>query len=295
MNISFLSLIIFIISTLIYFNVLKKKLTIDFYDNPELQKKYYDNRNYSITIYIIIVIVSQILLNVFYIFQKCKSSYSSNIIYAVIFTLIPWTFIFIPLVASLIFFPSFKTAFSDVVGYFFISIGSNNAHDLLNELLDIDNKTKQDIESTIMDSKQKEEMIKLSETIIKICGNKGILINLFNPVNFSDLWNLLTPIIKKKYLQDTELKQKKQQELLSLVETKDNIGEALWYLYSAVLISSITYYNIAKQGCIKSPNEQIDEYNNYLKEKEEIEEKINNNNVDYYDLDGNVEYNISDV
>jgi len=40
-----------------------------------------------------------------------------------------------------------------------------------------------------------------------------------------------------------------KQQLLDVVSTRDNIGEALWYIYTAVLLISITQYNIASRTC----------------------------------------------
>jgi hypothetical protein len=43
-----------------------------------------------------------------------------------------------------------------------------------------------------------------------------------------------------------------KQKLLDLVIYRDNIGEALWYIYTGLLLSSIVKYNINNRGCSKS-------------------------------------------
>ena len=56
---------------------------------------------------------------------------------------------------------------------------------------------------------------------------------------------------------------------------KDNIGEAMWYSYSALLIISIIYYNLATRGCIKSLDNIKYEHDKYIKAQEEKQEKQN--------------------
>ena len=48
------------------------------------------------------------------------------------------------------------------------------------------------------------------------------------------------------------LNEDQHENLLNLIVMKENIGEGLWYMYTAMLISSIVYYNLAIQGCNKS-------------------------------------------
>jgi len=54
--------------------------------------------------------------------------------------------------------------------------------------------------------------------------------------------------IIKKY---SSLKKK----LLDLVIYRDNIGEAMWYIYTGLLLSTIVKYNINNRGCSKSINQ----------------------------------------
>jgi hypothetical protein len=73
-----------------------------------------------------------------------------------------------------------------------------------------------------------------------------------------------------------------QQQLLDLVVLKDNIGEALWYVYTAILISSIVYYNLATRGCVKSVDQIKSEHDAYIQEQEAaIEQQQLNNSTTY--------------
>jgi hypothetical protein len=40
--------------------------------------------------------------------------------------------------------------------------------------------------------------------------------------------------------------------MLNLVVYRDNIGEAMWYIYTGLLLSTILKYNINNRGCVKS-------------------------------------------
>ena len=69
-----------------------------------------------------------------------------------------------------------------------------------------------------------------------------------------------------------------KQQLLDLVVLKDNIGEAFWYVYTAILISSIVYYNLATRGCVKSVDQMKSDHEAYIQSQEEAkkQEEINN-------------------
>jgi hypothetical protein len=52
-----------------------------------------------------------------------------------------------------------------------------------------------------------------------------------------------------------------------LVVTRDNIGEAMWYIYTGILITSIVQLKIATRGCITDPAQMAKNYQNYLTEQ----------------------------
>jgi hypothetical protein len=73
-----------------------------------------------------------------------------------------------------------------------------------------------------------------------------------------------------------------KQKLLDLVILKDNIGEAFWYVYTSILISSIVYYNLATRGCIKSVEQIKSDHDNYIKKEEELNKQNELNNSTKY-------------
>ena len=117
-----------------------------------------------------------------------------------------------------------------------------------------------------------------AELIMKMVGNKSVLINELNPDNFMKLWDILKPLMVGNYYNDVIVKQ----ELLDLVVLKENIGEGLWYLYTGILISSIVYYNLSSTGCMKDVATLKKEQEDYLKKQEQIEaQKAKMNEVKY--------------
>jgi hypothetical protein len=284
MDISNYSLLLFIITTLLYISSvpLIGKPTLTLVDvngvstlTNEQLLNYYADCAYKLGIFILIVICTQLSLNITYLIDKCKGSAGKNVGAAVIYTLIPWLLIFGAMIMFIFAYPGFKSVFSDVIGYFFVSRSANN---LLAEILkdtNIDN-----IIQNEQDPKQKMEYESAAEAIMKICGNKSILINQMFPDNFINIWDKLKPLMKPG-MYETGGKENKKQQLLDLVVYRDNIGEALWYIYTAILVGSIVYYNLATRGCVRDVNSIKADYDEYLKEEEEKDkqEKLNNSVV----------------
>ena len=179
----YINLIVFILTTLLYFYKIKPEINYDTCDEPPSVR--------SLGIYALVILITQFILNVSAIVEKCGGSASQNIGIAALFTFLPWTLIFGIMLAVLIVLPGFKSAFSDVIGYFYIS---GKAHELFSEMLAIDG----DLAKTIQmapDDKQ-ANLNAAANALIKMCGNMGILINQIVPSNFKDYWKLLNPLMK---------------------------------------------------------------------------------------------------
>jgi len=179
----YINLIVFILTTLLYFYKIKPEINYDTCDEPPSVR--------SLGIYALVILITQFILNVSAIVEKCGGSASQNIGIAALFTFLPWTLIFGIMLAVLIVLPGFKSAFSDVIGYFYIS---GKAHELFSEMLAING----DLAKTIQmapDDKQ-ANLNAAANALIKMCGNMGILINQIVPSNFKDYWKLLNPLMK---------------------------------------------------------------------------------------------------
>ena len=276
MDISLLSLIIFTLFTIIYFWFVKgsyNKLTLAVLDDPQQLLNYNSTNIQLLGFYLLVTVVVQFFLNSSYLMSKCGGTIGKNIGAAALFTFIPWVLIFGIMIAVLFMFPGFKSAFSDVLGYYMVSFQAN---DLLSSVL-LGTDINKVIEQTA-DPAKKGELTMAAEAIMKICGNKSILINQMNPDNFSQIWDTLKPLMLVGAYEDVE----KKQQLLDLVVFKDNVGEALWYIYTAILITSVVYYNLATRGCAQDVNQMKAQRDAYLKEQEKQEQQQELNNTTTY-------------
>ena len=248
-------LLFFIIPTIIYYYA-KPKLTIDLYAENQQGEAFlsFEKSSHVYTVvYFVCIIFIQFAINSGLIISKCGGSVAQNIGAAGLMTLIPWIFIFGIVIAVLVLFPGFKSAFANVIGYFVVASSANT---ILTELLintDISKSIDQD-ESAKTNVKKREELQSAADAIIKLCGNMSILINQITPVNFQDYWKMLHPLMKPQYQNnESDIAKEIKQKLLDVVVLRDNVGEALWYIYTAVLLISITQYSITSRACIQDP------------------------------------------
>ena len=261
---SYLNIITFLLTTLVYYLALKPSLKYSDMTNADNYNNYLSSNKLYLAVYFFAILVIQFIVNAYVITQTCGGNITQNMSASGTFTFIPWSLIFGAVIVVLIIYPGFKSAFSDVVGYYYVA---GSANKLLTELLvnkDIQNNIDADGASTVQ---QKADMQQAADMIIKICGNTSILINQMVPTNFVEYWNILKPLMKSQYQTDGAEADAKRNELFELVVTRDNIGEAMWYIYSGILITSIVQLKIATRGCITDPAQMAKNYQNYLTEQ----------------------------
>lgn len=275
MDISYLSILIFLIITIVYYMfpaIGKIPLTLDMVEKNDLAG-YYNANLPRLGLYFLAIVVSQFALNTLYLVNKCGGNASANMGIAAFYTFIPWVLMFGVVIAVLLMYPGLKTAFSDVVGYFAVA---GKANDILGSLLvdtNIDNVINKSID---MSEDAKNSMKKSAEAILKLCGNKSILINQMSPDNFVSVWDIITPLMKNSgNIPDIN---EKKNELFQLVILKDNIGEGMWYFYTAILLISIVYYNLASKGCVKTLDQLKAGHDAFLKQEEQnvAKQELNN-------------------
>jgi hypothetical protein len=283
MDNSYLNIFTFLLTTLFYYMFLKPSLDYKTVSNVELYKKYTSSNYISLAVYLLLVMVVQFIVNSSTIAQKCGGSISENMGTAGIFTFIPWTLIFGVTIIILVIYPGFKSAFSDVIGYYWIS---NQANDLLIELLVQQNVEDSLAKGTTNDpaspaapaapaspasegvlvggknpSDNKQAIREVADLILKLCGNTSILINQMTPRNFEPYWSLLTPLKKPKYQNENAAEtQTIKKQLFDLTVTRDSIGETLWYIYTGLLLTSIVQLKITTKGCATNPKIMEENY-----------------------------------
>jgi hypothetical protein len=208
---------------------------------------------------------------------------TDNIGAAALLTFFPWALIFGVLIVVLTIYPGFKSAFSDVVGYFYISSSANK---VLTELLidkDIQKKLDSDASAT---EEQKVGMQQAADAIIKICGNNSILINQIVPSNFNSYWNILKPLMKTKYQTDSDETADIRNKLFDIVVTRDNVGESMWFMYTGILITSIIQLKMTTRGCVTNPKTMEKNYQEFLDKESTAQDKKNLATSSQYTLTG---------
>ena len=261
MDSSYLNIFSFLSTTGIYYYFLKPPLTLDVLNDVDKKKTYNSKMYLNLAIYMCLILLTQFLCNTRIISSTCGGDFLENAKTASIFTFLPWIFIFGVLVVTLTVYPGFKTAFSDVVGYYWIS-GKANEY-LIDLLVDPDIQNKINADDNLKTPEQKEAMQTAADSIIKICGNTSILINQIFTTNFTSYWKILDPLKKDKYKNegaDSDIKNK----IFDLVVVKENVGEFMWYLYTGILLTSLVQLKMTTKGCTSNPKTMEANYNKFL-------------------------------
>lgn len=265
---SYLNIVTFLLTTLFYYLAIKPSFTYEMSSDPQKHKAYISNSYMYLAIYFLLVVVIQFMVNASIISTTCGGSVTENMGAAGVFTFLPWTLLFGVLIVILTVYPGFKSAFSDVVGYFWVSSSANK---IITELLinpDIQKKMDGDTAAT---PEQKEAMQGAADAIIKICGNTAILINQIVPSNFDSYWNILKPLMKETYQTENEETKKMKNDLFELVVTRDNVGESMWYMYTGLLLTSIVQLKITTRGCVNNPKTMEQNYQKFLDAEKEAQ------------------------
>ena len=320
---SYLNIVSFLLTTLFYFVALKPTININILSDPQQYKEYLKNHNLCLAIYLLLVIIIQFIVNASVITNMCGGNVTENIGSAGLITIFPWLLIFGTVIVILVLYPGFKSAFSDVVGYYFVSFSANKL--LTTLLIDKDVEKQLDNNANISDN-EKQSIRNAADTIIKICGNTSILINQIVPSNFLEYWKILEPLMKEEYKnltnktlnpttssnlmgqmmplepsapppnyeeamkmsggQSNGSSSSLQQKLLELVVTRDNVGESMWYIYTGLLITSFVQLTIITKGCKSSPKTMEKNYQAYLDKVKEESGKIEKSTGTVYKMNG---------
>jgi len=293
MDITYLNIVTFVFITIGYYLALKPPLTVNTLANEMAYSDYKKQSYFRLVGYFIFVVLFQFFINTSSIVSRCGGSFTKNIGSSAFWTFIPWTFIFGVVMMVLIVFPGFKSAFSNIVGYYYIAGRANqilaellvdvNAETAIDKSFDMSQESGEDGKLKVNGS-TKEEYQEIQQALLSLAGNMSILVNKIVPSNFIQFWNLLLPLMKSKFrnpLSAGELNEK-QSELLQLVVAKDDIGEGFWYGYTAVLLITMIQYYINTLDCNKSVDQMQQEYQSFLqKEKQELQKKNTAVKVDY--------------
>jgi len=275
---SYLNIVTFLLTTLFYYMALKPALPYTLYKDKQQYKNYISDNYMYLAIYVSLVIVIQFIVNSSIIANLCGGNITENMGASGVLTFLPWILIFGVLVVILTVYPGFKSAFSDVVGYFYVASSANK---LITELLVNQDIEKKMTEDPNMTPEKKQALETAADVIIKICGNTSILINQIVPNNFENYWSILRPIMKDKYKTDGPESEKMKNDLFEIVLTRDNVGEAMWYIYTGLLITSIVQLKITTRGCVSNPKTMEANYQKFLESEQAAEQQKQNASAVY--------------
>lgn len=159
---SIFNIVLFVIITILFYSF-KKKTTLADVNSPEIK----NSQNKATIIYFILVLLTQFAFNAYILSTMCgDAAVSRNVMgQAAFYTIIPWTFFFGIVILVLYVFPSFKSAFSDVVGYYYVS---SKANDILVTLL------------------KNQGSPEVTARVFNETEGKGVATNVSDTISFSD-------------------------------------------------------------------------------------------------------------
>ena len=74
---------------------------------------------------------------------------------------------------------------------------------------------------------------------------------------------------------------KMKNDLFEIVVTRDNVGEAMWYIYTGLLLTSIVQLKITSRGCISNPKTMEANYQKFLQQEEQNKKSEQNASTTY--------------
>ena len=100
--------------------------------------------------------------------------------------------------------------------------------------------------------------------------------------NFAKYWKVLDPLMKPQYRDNSLEGIGIRDELFKITVTRDNFGEAMWYVYTGILICSLVQMQIANRGCETNLVAMEDNYQKYKQQEQaELAAKAKLNQTDY--------------
>jgi hypothetical protein len=255
---SIIYLLVFIITSIIYFLVKDWDSTFSgamAYLDPATTDKTPD-ANYTSTdstvvkinfaptdnriLYFLLIVISQVSLNAGDFISQCNGDVA-NLQSIFFMSFVPWIFIFGVLIFTINQFPNFKSVFSNVVGPFFIA---SKANELLNNL---SNKVNGGDAPTVV-----PVVTPIPEFDITKITLEKFKDDILNQPNITNLPDLTTITNKTLMASHPEVKSQilSLMKLFKLIKLKENIGEFMWYLYSAILVNAIVQYNMVNTQCV---------------------------------------------
>ena len=202
-------------------------------------------------IYFLLLLIMQYSVNVSNLQDRCGNVYHGS---AILFTIVPWVFIFGLLYVCLIIFPGWRGPFSNTFGYALASIaGVKNL--MMNDILE---------DETILKNKNVKDLLDVREDIYT---DPGLLINEITPDNFEKFWKKMSPLFRKTADQH-------KIALLKLVHLKEVVADFIWYVLAGSFTISVSYNSISSVPCAPTAKQMEESHTDDIDNKpDEVTEK----------------------
>lgn len=188
----------------------------------------YQNKDIKSSMIFLGVLISfELLISYLDMASQCQGGISGM---TVLYVIIVWVLLLGGIQIFMLSNPGIKSAFSDVIGYYYIY---GKANRILSELLNP--------EST------KESDPDIKKYTSEVIGDKALYINTMVPANFEKMWKSLDNMSDPQINAEDKLKYK--QELLNCVVIRDRIGECCWYVWTGILCISILSVHASTINC----------------------------------------------
>jgi hypothetical protein len=145
-------------------------------------------------------------------------------------------------------FPGWKAPFSNTIGY--LVVNASGIRSLLNDYI---------LKANIKDMDISDNVATVNVAIQHIYNDPSLLINEVTPDTFDEFWRRMTPLFKVGA-------EEHKDRLRQLISLKDIVSEAIWYILTGGLISSICLNYISASNCGTSSDEMQKKHNDYEKQ-----------------------------
>jgi hypothetical protein len=171
--------------------------------------------------FLILVVLFMYFINVGIMQTKCGSANGS----AFQATLLPWLFMFGPMMVALQFFPEWKTPFSNTLGFMVARMAGGT--------------------QMLLDLLKPESDVKLHY----VYSDPSLLLNQFTTSNFDT--------VLASFSEDMAYTEEKREAFLKVVRLKELISEWIWYLLTASVVISTSYTMMMNGECTKTVDDYV--------------------------------------
>ena len=92
--------------------------------------------------------------------------------------------------------------------------------------------------------------------------------------------------MKDKYQINSSLSEDIKNKMFDLVVTRDNVGEAMWFIYTGILLTAIVQMKLTARGCSNNATTMEKNYQAFLEQEKTSQSKQDLSTSSTYTLTG---------